>query len=156
MFGWTGKILRINLSEKSVGVEDLNPKLAQDYIGARGLGAKIFADEVDPKVDSFSPDNKLIFATGPLTGTNAVSAGRYNVITKAPLTGTIAASNSGGYFGAELKYAGYDLIVFEGKADQPVYLFIKDELVELRSAAHVWGKTTFETDDILREETCPE
>lgn len=156
MFGWTGKILRVNLSEKTIHVENLDPELARNFLGARGLGTKIFSSEVDPGVEPLSPENKLIFAAGPLTGTNAISAGRYNVVTKAPLTGTIAASNSGGYFGPELKYAGYDVIIFEGKADSSVYLYINNDEAELRSAQNVWGKNTHETEDILRAETDPE
>ncbi|WP_207670879.1 aldehyde ferredoxin oxidoreductase family protein [Caloramator sp. E03] len=152
MFGWTGKILRVNLTEGTIKVEPLNIDDAKKYIGARGLGTKIFMDEVDPNVEPFSPENKLIFMTGPLTGTFASSAGRYEVITKAPLTGTIGASNSGGHFGPELKFAGYDGIIFEGKSEKPVYLYINDDKVELRSAEHLWGKTVYETTDILLKE----
>jgi len=152
MYGWAGKILRVNLSEGKIVKEDLNIEDAKNFIGARGLGTKIMYDEVDPQVDPFSPENKLIFATGPLTGTLATSGGRYDVVTKGPLTGTIAASNSGGYFGPELKFAGYDLIIFEGKAKEPVYLYIYDDDVELRCAKHLWGKSTHETTEILMEE----
>ena len=146
-----GKILRVNLTERSIKVEEL-PKDAELYLGGRGLASKILYDEIDPKVDPFSPENKLIFATGPLTGTAAPTGGRYMVVTKGPLTGTIASSNSGGYFGAELKFAGYDMIIFEGKADKPVYLSIKDDHVELKDASHLWGKDVFETTDMLLEE----
>lgn len=153
MLGWVGKILRVNLTDGKIKEESLDKKIAEKFIGARGLGTKIFYDEVDPKVDPLSEDNKLIFATGPLTGTYATSAGRYNVITKGPLTGTIAASNSGGYFGPEIKFAGYDLIIFEGRSEKPVYLWVNNNNVELRSAEHLWGKSTHETTDILLEET---
>lgn len=153
MFGWKGKLLRVNLTDGKISKEDLNMKDARDYIGARGLGTKIMMDEVDPGVDPFSPENKLIFMTGPLTGTFASSAGRYEVISKAPLTGAIGASNSGGHFGPELKYAGYDGIIFEGKSDKPVYLYINDDDVQLRSAEHLWGKTVFDTTDELLKET---
>jgi len=153
MFGWVGKIIRVNLSDGSIKKEALNMKDAQKYFGGRGLGTKIMMDEVDPKVDPFSPENKVIFMTGPLTGTFASSAGRYEVVTKAPLTGTIGASNSGGHFGPELKYAGYDGIIFEGKAEKPVYLYINDDVVELRCAEHLWGKSVFETTDELLKET---
>lgn len=147
-----GKILRINLSKEEVSIEDLDTDLAKNYIGARGLGTKFFYDEVDPEIDALSPENKLIFATGPLTGTAAVSGGRYNVVTKSPLTGGIAASNSGGYLPAEIKYAGYDLVIFEGKAKRPVYITIDDDQVEIKSAEELWGNTTLETDNQLREE----
>lgn len=153
MFGWVGKILRVNLSNGIIKAEDLNMQDAKLYLGGRGLGTKIFMDEVEPTVEPFSSENKLIFMTGPLTGTLGASAGRYEVITKAPLTGTIGASNSGGHFGPELKFAGYDGIIFEGKADKPVYLNIKNDKVELKSAEHLWGKTVFETTDELLKET---
>lgn len=153
MFGWVGKLLRVNLTEGTIAKEELNVEIARNYLGGRGLGSKILMDEIDPKVDPFSPDNKLIFMTGPLTGTLGASAGRYEVVSKAPLTGTIGASNSGGHFGPELKYAGYDGIIFEGKADKPVYLYINDDDVELRPAEHLWGKTVFETTDQLLNET---
>ncbi|MGE5630291.1 MAG: aldehyde ferredoxin oxidoreductase family protein [Caulobacteraceae bacterium] len=152
MFGWAGKLIRINLTNGTIAKEDLNPVDARNYIGARGLGTKIMMDEVDPRVEPFSPDNKLIFMAGPLTGTLASCSGRYEVIAKAPLTGTIGASNSGGHFGPELKYAGYDGIIFEGKAPSPVYLYINDDEVQLRLAEHFWGKTVFEaTDELLKE-----
>lgn len=156
MYGWVGKVLRVDLTGGKVSTEPLNTKLAQQFIGARGLGEKILADEIDPNVDPLSAENKLLFATGPLTGTLAPSAGRYNVVTKGPLTGTIAASNSGGFFGPELKYAGYDLVIVEGRAEQPVYLWIYNDKVELRCAKHLWGKLTGETTDLLLEETDPE
>jgi len=153
MYGWIGKILRVNLSDGTIGKEALKIDDMHNFIGARGLGTKIFYDEVDPQVDPLSPENKMIFMTGPLTGTLASSGGRYNVVTKGVLNGTIAASNSGGAFGPELKYAGYDGIIFEGKADKPVYLWINNETVELRSAEALWGKTVHETTDMLKETT---
>ena len=153
MFGWVGKVLRVNLTTGRITKEATNLEDAKRFIGARGLGSKIFTDEVDPNVDPLSPENKLIFAPGPFSGTFAPSGGRYEVITKGPLTGTIAASNSGGSFGPELKYAGYDVVIFEGKAPKPVYLWIKDDQVELRDASHVWGKLVPETTDLLRAET---
>lgn len=153
MFGWAGTILRVNLSEGAIQKEALNRNDAKLYLGGRGLATKIMIDEVDPQVDPLSPENKLIFMTGPLTGTMAASPGRYMVISKAPLTGTIGCANSGGHFGPELKFAGYDGIIFEGKAEKPVYLWINDDEVELRSAEHLWGKDVFETTDQVLEET---
>lgn len=152
MFGWTGKIIRVNLTNKSIIVEDLKMEDAKMYLGGRGLASKILYDEVDPKIDPLSPENKLIFMTGPVTGTYATCAGRFNVVAKAPLTGTIGAANSGGHFGPELKFAGYDGIIFEGKSDTPVYLHIYDDLIELKSAEHIWGKDVSDTTDILLEE----
>jgi aldehyde:ferredoxin oxidoreductase len=153
MNGWVDKILRVNLTNGSIKTEGINMKDAKLYLGARGLGTKMFMDEVDPKVDPFSPENKLIFLTGPLTGTIAACAGRFEVVTKAPLTGTIGASNSGGYFGPELKFAGYDGIIFEGASQKPVYLYINDDFVELRNAEHIWGKEVPQTTDELINET---
>lgn len=149
---WVGTILRINLSAGTIAKEPLNMQDAHDYVGARGLGTKYYCNEVDPKIDPFSPENKLIFMTGALTGTFAPSAGRYEVVSKSPLTGTIGAANSGGHFGPELKYAGYDGIIFEGRADRPVYLYVNDDVVELRDASHLWGKNVHETTDLLEDE----
>ncbi|QSZ67551.1 aldehyde ferredoxin oxidoreductase [Methanofollis aquaemaris] len=156
MYGWTGTVLRVNLTEGTVKKEPLNEDFAKNYIGGRGLGEKYFVDEVDMAVDALSPENKLIFATGPLTGTMGVSTGRYDVVAKGPLNNTLASSNSGGYFGPAIKYAGYDLIIFEGKAEKPVYLWINNDTVELRDASHLWGKTIYETDDAVKAETDPD
>ena len=139
MYGWTGTILRVNLTAGDISKESTNLEAARKFIGARGLGTKMLYDEMDPKVDPLSPENKLIFAPGPLTGTFAPSVGRYNVVTKGPLTGAIAASNSGGSFGPELKFAGYDMLIVEGKAKKPVYLWIKDDHVEIRDASKIWS-----------------
>ena len=153
MYGWTGKVLRVNLSTGRISTEALDPGVARDYIGARGLGTKFMTDEVDPKVDPLSPENKLIFAPGPLTGSYAPSAGRYTVVTKGALTGAIASANSGGVWGPELKFAGYDALICEGAAPKPVYLWIRDQTVEIRDASHLWGKTVPETSDAIRAET---
>ena len=153
MRGWTGKILRVDLARRSVEVEPLNMAWARDFIGGRGLGARYLFAEMDPTVDALSPDNKLIFATGPLTGTNASCGARYMVVTKGALTGAITTSNSGGHWGPELKFAGYDMVIAEGKASEPVYLWIYDDEVELRDARHLWGKTTWETEDLIREDS---
>jgi len=147
---WAGKILRVNLTEGTVKSEPLNMEWARAYIGSRGLGSKYLINEVDPKVDPLSPDNKIIWATGPLTGTMASTGGRYTVITKGPLTGAIACSNSGGYWGAEFKMAGWDMVIFEGKSEKPVYLYINDDDVELRDASHLWGQSVWKTEEILK------
>jgi aldehyde:ferredoxin oxidoreductase len=149
--GWTRKILRVDLSKGTCTSEPLNMEWAQQYLGQRGLATKYFVEEVDPKVDPLSPANKMIMATGPLTGTPASTGGRYSVITKGALTGAIACSNSGGYFGAELKFAGWDMVIFEGKSPKPVYLSIEDDKVELRDAAHLWGKTVWQTEEIIKK-----
>lgn len=152
MYGYHGKYLRINLKTQEVKVETLDLEIAKKFIGGRGLGTKFMMDEVDPKVDAFSPENKLIIATGPLTGTATPTGGRYMVVTKSPLTGTIASSNSGGFFGAELKFAGYDMIIFEDKAEEPVYINIVDDQIEFKSAKHLWGKLVGEVTDELQAE----
>ena len=148
---WAGKILRVDLTAGTVKNEPLNMQWAQAYLGSRGLGTKYFVEEVDAKVDPLSPENKIIWATGPLTGTMASTGGRYTVITKGPLTGTIACGNSGGYWGAELKFAGWDMVIFEGKSPKPVYLYINDDVAELRDAAHLWGKSVWETEETLKK-----
>lgn len=148
-FGYQGVILRVNLSDGSIVKENLNLEDAHKFIGGRGLGTKLFMDEVSPNVDPLGNDNKLIFITGPLTGTNTPTGGRYMVVTKSPLTGTIASSNSGGYWGAELKFAGYDGIIFEGKSEKPVYLLIEDDEVKIMDASNIWGKVVSEATDIL-------
>ncbi len=149
--GWTRKILRVDLTKGTCKSEPLNMKWAQDYLGLRGLATKYFVEEVDPKVDPLSPENKMIMATGPLTGTPVSTGGRYSVITKGALTGAIACSNSGGFFGAELKFAGWDMVIFEGKSKKPVYLAIEDDKAELRDAAHLWGKTVWQTEEIIKK-----
>ncbi|GAC1411880.1 MAG: aldehyde ferredoxin oxidoreductase family protein [Burkholderiaceae bacterium] len=147
---WTGKILRVDLSTGTCKTEPLNMRWARDYVGQRGLATKYFSEEVDPMVDPLSPDNKLIWATGPLTGTMASTGGRYSIISKGALTGAIACSNSGGYFGAELKMAGWDMIIVEGKAEQPVYLNITDDVAELLDASWLWGKSVWDTEPALK------
>ncbi len=149
--GWTRKILRVDLTKGTCKSEPLNMKWAQDYLGQRGLATKYFVEEVDPKVDPLAPENKMIMATGPLTGTPVSTGGRYSVITKGALTGAIACSNSGGFFGAELKFAGWDMVIFEGKSKKPVYLAIEDDKAELRDAAHLWGKTVWQTEEIIKK-----
>ncbi len=149
---WTRTILRVNLTTGQITTEPLNMDWAQKYLGQRGLATKYLSEEIDPKVDPLSPENKLIFATGPLTGTCASTGGRYSVITKSPLTGAIACSNSGGYFGPELKFSGYDMVILEGKSPNPVYLAIQNDKVQLKDATHLWGKSVWETDDAVKAE----
>lgn len=147
---WQRKILRVDLTAGTVSNEPLNMEWAMEYLGSRGLGTKYFVDEVGPGVDPLSPANKLIFATGPLTGTMASTGGRYTVITKGALTGAIACSNSGGYWGAELKQAGWDMIIFEGKSPKPVYLLVRDDEVTLEDASDLWGHTVWHTEENLK------
>jgi len=148
---WAGKILRVNLTDGTIASEPLNMTWARQYLGSRGLATKYFVEEVDATVDPLSAANKIIWATGPLTGTMASTGGRYTVITKGPLTGAIACSNSGGHWGAELKMAGWDMVVFEGRSPKPVYLYIQDDVVELRDASGLWGKSVWETEETLKK-----
>ncbi len=152
MYGWTGTVLRVNLTTKQVSKEAVREDWARDFVGGRGLGARYLSEEVNPQVDPFSPDNKLMFVTGPLTGTNASCGSRYMVVTKGPLTNAITTSNSGGHWGPELKAAGYDMIILEGRASSPCYLWVYDDQIEIRDAGHLWGKTVWETEEDLRKE----
>ena len=150
--GWARKILRVNLTEGTCTPEPLNMQWADEYLGSRGLASKYLVSELDPKVDPLSPDNKMIMATGPLTGTMASTGGRYTIVTKGPLTGAIACSNSGGFFGAEMKFAGWDMIIFEGKSPKPVYLFVENDRAELRDASGLWGKSCWETEETIKHQ----
>jgi aldehyde:ferredoxin oxidoreductase len=147
---WTRNVLRVNLTLGTCTPEPLNLAWAEQYLGQRGLATKYLVSEIDPRIDPLAPENKLIFATGPLTGTAVSTGGRYSVITKGPLTGTVACSNSGGYFGAELKFAGWDMVIFEGKSPKPVYLLIEDGEAKLLDAAHLWGRTVWDTEEELK------
>lgn len=147
---WQGRILRVDLTEGTHRVEPLNMEWANAYLGERGLGTKYLWEGMDPKADPMGPENMLIFATGPLTGTMASTSGRYAVLCKGPLTGAIACSNSGGKFGAELKFAGYDLLILEGRSPQPVYLHIVNDRVEILPADEIWGTTVWHTEEHLK------
>ena len=152
MGGWNGKLLRVDLGTGKSTVEDIPHEWLEQYIGGRGLAARYLYETMDPKAEPLSPDNKMIFATGPLTGTPVPCGARYTVVTKGALTGAITTSNSGGHWGPELRFAGYDLLMVEGKAPKPSYLFIYDDHVEVRDAAAYWGKGVWETEDGLRAE----
>lgn len=153
MAGYAGQFLRINLSTGKINKEELDLELAAKFMGGRGLASFFLTQEVDPNIDALGPANKLIVATGPLTGSRAPTGGRYMVVTKSPLSGTIASSNSGGFWGAELKRAGYDLIIIEGKSDKPCYIHINDDSVEIKDAEKYWGKLVSEATDSLLEDT---
>ena len=148
--GWQKQILRVNLTEGKATIEPLNMEWAHDYLGERGLATKYLYEGMDPKADPMGPENMLIFATGPLTGTMSATSGRYAVVTKGPLTNCIACSNSGGKFGAELKYAGYDLLILEGKSPEPVYLHIVDDKVEILPADEIWGTSVWHTEEHIK------
>ncbi len=140
--GYAGKLLRVNLTKGSVQDEPLTNTLVEQYIGGAGLAARILYDELQPGIDPFSPENKVIFMTGPVVGTMIPTACRIGLYSKSPLTNSFFHSSAGGHFAPELKFAGYDGIIFEGRSAEPVYLFIDDGHVELRNAAHLWGLDT--------------
>jgi len=150
-FGFMGKLLRVDLSAQKITVEELNQAWAKQFLGGAGLATKYFYEEVPSGVDPLGPDNKLIFMTGPLTGTASASASRYSVIAKSPQTGLWGQANSGGSFGPILKRSGYDGIIFEGVSPSPITLMIIDGHAELQDATHLWGKSVPETEDALLE-----
>jgi len=152
MFGWQGKILRIDLSRGTWRTEALPTYLMQEYIGGRGMSDRILFDEIDPRIDALSPENKLIFSTGPLTGSGAPSASRFMASAKSPLSNCVSSPCCGGYFGANLKYSGYDLLIFEGKSPEPVYVTILNDRVEILPALNLWGKESYETEKMIRED----
>ncbi len=152
MDGYTGKILRVNLTERKSTEEPLNPKQARDYLGGTGLGNRIIYDEVPPKTDPLSPESKIVFATGPVTATNYPSGARYQVCFKSPLTGILCDASSGGYWGADLKRAGYDALIIEGAADDPVYLWIHNQKVDIRPASHLWGQDALRVQESIQRE----
>jgi len=147
-YGWKRRILRIDLSKGRIDRFVPEAALLKNYLGGRGLGAKIVYD--NGRVNALSPYNLLVFAVGPLTGTTTPASGRVSLSTKSPLTGTIFDSNCGGSFGPELKKAGYDAIIISGKSPEPVFIEIKDERVELKPAGMLWGKNVKETTNILK------
>lgn len=151
-YGYFGKILRVNLSNGDIKTEELDISTAKKYVGGRGLGTKLMMDEVGAEVEPLSEENKLMFVTGPLTASRMPTGGRYMVVTKSPLSNTIASSNSGGRWGAEFKSTGHDVLIFEGKSEKPVYLLVEDDKVELKDASSIWGKTTSEMTEELQVE----
>lgn len=153
MFGWYGRLLRVDLTDQTITQEEIDPQTLKALVGGRGLAIRILYDEFDPRADALSPENLLIFATGPLTATPAPTGNRYMVVTKSPLTGALSCSNAGGIFPTEMKRTGFDLFLFQGRANHPVYLWIHDGEAELRPADHLWGMTISETEDALLEET---
>jgi aldehyde:ferredoxin oxidoreductase len=153
MNGWQGKVLRVDLSTKKIKSEPLDFDIAKKYVGGRGLGIYYLNKELDPKCDPLSPENILVMATGPLTGTTTPTGGRYMVTTKSPLTGAITCANSGGKFPKALKKTGFDVLIIKGQSDKPVYLNIVGDNAELKSADHLWGKQVPETTDLLLAET---
>lgn len=150
--GYAGKILRIDLSRETSSVEPLPAEMARRFIGGAGFGIKHLFDEVEPSTDPLGPDNILVFASGPFTGAGVPCASRMSVTAKSPLTGAVGMALSGGEFPTELKFAGWDAIIIEGKAERPTYLAIMGEEVRFRNASHCWGTLTFDCQQIIKNE----
>jgi len=152
MFGYAGKILEVDLSDGSIKQTKTPENLIKNFIGARGLGAALLYKKLKPRTDPLGSDNPLIFATGPVTGTPLPACARSELVTKSPLTNIYLCSSAGGFFGAELKFAGFDCLVIKGKANRPSWLYITNDEVEIRNASDVWGKTTDDTERTIRRE----
>jgi aldehyde:ferredoxin oxidoreductase len=150
--GYCGTILKVDLEKKQIVKETLDPQLTKAFIGGRGINSWLLYENTIPGESPFHPQNPLIFGVGPLTGTMLPAASRFTVTARSPLTYGHGDANAGGFFGPELKFAGYDHILFTGRAENPVYLWIENERVELRDASHLWGKDTWETQHLIREE----
>ncbi|MFX1557322.1 MAG: aldehyde ferredoxin oxidoreductase family protein [Promethearchaeota archaeon] len=152
MYGYMGKILRVNLSNGTITEEFPDEKTLKLVLGGSGLATKYLLEEVKQGTDPLSPENLLIIMTGPLTGTSSPSTGRYCIVSKSPLTGIWGEANSAGYWGRDLKRSGFDGLIFKGMSPNPVYLFTEDGKAELRDAKHLWGKNTSETTRLIKEE----
>jgi aldehyde:ferredoxin oxidoreductase len=150
--GFAGKILRVDLSKKKISWSPITKDLIMQFLGGRGINLKILYDEVPAGIDPLSSENKIIIGAGPLVGTLAPCSSRFNIATKSALTGILGDTNSGGHWAPELKYSGYDHLIIEGQSDQPVYIFIQDDEVEVRKAGHLWGKNTLETTTAIQSE----
>ncbi len=152
MNGYLGKLLVVDLNSGHVEDEPLNEDYARQFIGGSGLAARYLYDSLDPDTSPLNPASPLFLITGPLTGTRAPMCGRHVICARSPLTGTWMESHAGGFVGPELRFAGYDGVIIKGRSPKPVYLWIQDGRAELREAGHLWGKDTFETQDIIKEE----
>jgi aldehyde:ferredoxin oxidoreductase len=152
MYGFMGKVLRVNLKTSKISEEEIPEKVAKMFLGGGGLATKYLYDEVKKGTDPLGPENELIFMTGPLTGTPCPSAGRYSVVAKSPLTGTWAQANSGGFWSPDFKRTGYDGVIFQGASKKPVYLVCEDGKAELRDASHLWGFNVHKTTDQIQKE----
>ncbi len=150
--GYNGKLLRINLSQQDITIEYLDEQFCRMYLGGAGFVAYYLFHELGCGIDALGPENKLVMATGPITGIPISGSGRHCIGAKSPLTGGFAKSESGGFWGAELKHAGFDVIIIEGCAKKPVYLWIEDGTASLKDASHLWGLNTKETQQAIRDD----
>ena len=151
-YGYNGKILMVNLSQMAIAIEEPDEKFYRTYLGGKGIGIYYLLKELERGIDPLGPENKLIFAASVITGAPAPAICRYSVISKSPLSGGYGESEVGGWWGPELKFAGFDAIVVEGKAEKPVYIFINDEKVQFKDAEHLRGLSTGDTDKAIKEE----
>ena len=151
--GYTGRLLRIDLSCGEARDEVLEEKVLKKYLGGSGLAAKILYNETGADTNPLSPENRLIFMIGPMTNTPVPTSSRYSVVSVSPKTGILGESNSSGFWGPELKQTGYDGIVIEGKSPAPVYIWIDNGKLSIRDASHLGGKDTHETDKMVRAKT---
>lgn len=153
MFGYSGKIVRVDLTKGKIKFDTISEEFCEKYIGGYGFAAKILWDELKPKTDPLGPDNILIFAIGPVPGTILPTSSKYGVFAKSPLTGIFGMAISSGCVGQQMRRAGYDMVIVTGKAEKPVYILVEDDQVTIKSAEHLWGKKDcWETEEILREE----
>lgn len=152
-FGYAGRILRIDLTKRQIRTLPTEKRTIKSFVGGRGFNSKTLYEEVSREVDSLSPENKLMFATGPLVGTAFPLGSRFNVSAKSPLTGILGDSNAGGHFAAEMKFAGYDQIIIEGKSPRLSYVFIKDEETQILDAEHLAGKDVYETTEAIEKDS---
>jgi len=155
MYGWTRKMVTIDLTNKKIKYENIEENLLKQYLGGRGLNAKLLYDMTKADTDPLGPDNPLIFSTGPLTGSLIPTNGRYSVTAKSPLTGIFGDGNSAGFWAPELKYAGFDTVIITGVSEKPVYILINNGQVEIKDAAHLWGRDVWETTVSLKETLGP-
>ncbi len=152
LYGYTGKILRVNLSQRQTSIEDEDPAVLRKYLGGMGLAAKILYEEVPPGVQWSDPENRIIFGSGPLGGTRVMGSATFNVTTKGPMNEGPVATQANGYFGAFLRMSGFDAIIIQGKADNLCYLYIHDGQAEIRDGSRLTGKDTWETEDLIKDE----
>ena len=150
--GYAGKIGWIDLTEKTTEVQDLDEGVARKYLGGKGLGAYLLYKHLKAHTDPYDPENLLIFVTGPLTGTTFPAVSRSGVITRSPMTGTFLDSYSGGFFGTQIKWAGFDALVIRGKAESPFYLLVEEGRITIKEADHLWGLSTLDTEGRMRDE----
>ena len=150
-YGWVGKFLKIDLTKGKITIDSSN-NILEKFIGGRGVGQWILFNHMHPKTTPLHPDNMMVFSTGPLTGTLAPASCRMSIDTKNLLTGGVLSSNCGGHIGPELKFAGFDFIIVQGASNKPVYILIRDGNAEVKDASHLWGKSTWKTEEILRKD----